>query len=66
MDQKYQNLQSTKTQQIDNGVDAFPTDGIGNTTSEYAFIIIPLTPKLKAYINLTGCFPHKSSRGNEF
>eukprot|EP00957_Ditylum_brightwellii_P199647 15219749-Ditylum_brightwellii.AAC.1 len=66
MDQKRQNLQSTKKQQTDNDDDAFPTDGIGNKTYEYTFIVIPLTPKLKAYIDLTGCFPHKSSSGNSY
>eukprot|EP00957_Ditylum_brightwellii_P204856 15341097-Ditylum_brightwellii.AAC.1 len=33
---------------------------------EYASIVIPLTPRLKAYIGLTGCFLHKSSRENEY
>eukprot|EP00957_Ditylum_brightwellii_P170059 12944710-Ditylum_brightwellii.AAC.1 len=66
MDQKRQNLQSTKKQQFDDDDDAFPMGGIGNKTYEYASTVIPLTPKMKAYIDPIGHLPHKSLRGNQY
>eukprot|EP00957_Ditylum_brightwellii_P075266 5719439-Ditylum_brightwellii.AAC.1 len=66
MDQESQNLQSTKQQNLEDDSDAFPTDGIGSKTYEYASVMLPLTPKLKALLDLTGRFPYKSSRGNKY
>eukprot|EP00957_Ditylum_brightwellii_P197642 15057328-Ditylum_brightwellii.AAC.2 len=66
MDQERQNVQSTKQQNFDNDSDAFPTDSIGNQTYEYASIVLPLTPKLKAFLDITGHFPNKSLQGNKY
>ena len=43
----------------------YPTDG-ATKTYEYASLIVPFTPKLKTYMDLTGRFPYKSSSGNEY
>ena len=64
LDQERQNLQSTR--QIVTDLDAFPTDGIGKKTHEYASIVLPLDPQLKAYLDITGRFHHKLTRGNEY
>jgi hypothetical protein len=65
MDQERKNLQTTKPAP-NIQADYFPTDGIGQKTYEYASVVLPLDPKLKTYLDLTGRFPHRSSRGNEY
>eukprot|EP00957_Ditylum_brightwellii_P003570 270517-Ditylum_brightwellii.AAC.1 len=70
LDQEHQNLQSTKEKrdatEKEIHEDAFPSGGIGTKTYEYVSVVMPLDPKMKAYLDLTGQFPHKSSRGNEY
>ena len=70
LDQERKNLQSTKptrtptAQDIEN--DFFPTDGVGKKTYEYVSWIENYIPKLTTYTDLTGRFPYKSTRGNEY
>ena len=69
LDQERKNLQSTKVNQTDeqsDDLDYNPTDGVGIKTYEYASSIINITPKGTTYTDLTGRFPHRSSRGNEY
>ena len=69
LDQERKNLQSTKVSPTDEQLDELdynPTDGVGIKTYEYASSIIKITPKGTTYTDLTGRFPHKSSRGNEY
>ena len=60
--QERKNLQSTTIKEEE--MDFFPTEGIGEKTYHYASKIIPF--KEKSYLDLTGRFPHKSSRGFEY
>ena len=70
MIKKEKNLQSTKlakdisTEDKDN--EFFPTDGIGDKTYDYVSWIEQYKPKLTTYTDLTGRFPYKSTRGNEY
>ena len=73
LDQERKNLQSTKTPMTpapsdnDDTDDFFPTPTVDNEkTHDVCAIITPFDPKSTAYSDLTGRFPHKSSRGNEY
>ena len=65
LDQKRQGLQSTKPQVIieDANEDAFPPQSIPKT-KQMGILITPV--KSTAYSDLTGQFPHISSRGNKY
>eukprot|EP00957_Ditylum_brightwellii_P089216 6794229-Ditylum_brightwellii.AAC.1 len=63
LDQEQQNLQSARIIEMEQGFN--PIDGSNKKTYEYASKIIPFTEEMKAYLDLTGCFPTKSSRGSE-
>ena len=60
LDQERQNSQSTK----DNADDYFPQHA-PDTTYKYATMIVRTKPKETSYTDLTGRFPHISSRGNK-
>ena len=48
-------------------VDAFPPSGSPNLkTNEVIYALFDSSPTGLAYINLTGRFPYRSSRGNEY
>ena len=66
MIQERKNLRSTKIQvfQPENDSDYFPTKE--NSTKTLFSKLLPYTPKELAYGDLTGRFPFKSSRGNEY
>jgi hypothetical protein len=70
LDQERKNLQSTKIIQLkqeDDDNDTFPTSETPNSkTHEASAILIPFESKSTAYGDLTGKFPHKSSRGNQY
>lgn len=79
LDQERQNLQSTKknyflptnslsTSSIDTDTtnDFFPTNPSNVRTHDCVAQIIPFSQANKGYMDLTGRFPHKSSRGNEY
>ena len=61
LDQEQKKLQSTKEEQDD----FFPLHE-GTKTYEYASAVFPLKPKETSYADLTGRFPHVSSRSNEY
>jgi hypothetical protein len=65
LDQERKNLRSTK-QQINNTMDDFfPTCATANLkTYDACAAIVPFTTHYTAYHDLTGRFPHMSSRGN--
>ena len=67
LDQERQHLQSTSTFTDSSAdTDAFPTTMDPNTkTLDALASITTFTPKHTACGNLTGGFPHKSSRGNQ-
>ena len=50
---------------MDEEADCFP-DKIEDKTYNLFCIVSPARPKEKAYSDLTGQFPHKSSRGNGY
>ena len=68
LDQERKHLQSTSTPE--DLLHNFPSKLEDKTHSQFAQIVSPLlelTPlKQKAYADLTGQFPHKSSRGNQY
>ena len=68
MAQERKNLRSTKQQVLPNSIDQtadqFPSY---EPKSTIVFsTVVPYSPKGMAYGDLTGRFPHKSSRGNEY
>ena len=69
LDQERQGLQSTKTASpsINNDAqqDFFPPHS-NEKTNDVCTIIQKLNPKTTAYSDLTGRFPYKSSRGNQY
>ena len=67
LNQEKMNLQSTKTFTSQQDDDYFPTPDAPNVkTYESAASLIPFSSTTTAYQDLTGRFPHKSSRGNEY
>ena len=78
LDQERQGLQSTKTKALNHLLlqnltddvrkDFFPTNtlSVQAPTNDYIAQIIPFRQASKAYMDLTGRFPHRSSRGNEY
>jgi hypothetical protein len=68
LDQERKNLQSTKPVLVPAENDEFPPSP--DTPNIKAFAagatLIPFTAKNTAYHDLTGRFPHRSSRGNEY
>ena len=79
LDQERQNLQSTKKNyftttnssaqlQINSDIenDFFPTSNSFERTHDCVAQVIPFSTKNKGYMDLTGRFPYKSSRGNEY
>jgi hypothetical protein len=68
LEQEQNNLQSTKTTiATDDEDDFFPTSETHNIkTFEACAAIVPFVAKNTAYHDLTGRFPHRSSRGNEY
>lgn len=66
LDQERKNLRSTKPIVLCNDDDFYPPDGHGQRTFEYASVVLPFIPKSTTYMDLTGHFPHRSSRGNEY
>lgn len=65
LDQERRNLQSTKTpeQELLHNFNPVPEK---QKTYEYISIAIPSNVKTTSYIDLTGKFPYKSSRGNKY
>ena len=63
LDQEHKNLLSTH-EQVDEEAELFP-DAIDDKTYNFVCIITPARLKEKAYSDLTGQFPLKSSRSNE-
>ena len=60
-----QSLTDTILQDIEQ--DAFPLSDTPNIkTNDVVYKIEPITPTNKAYTDLTGRFPYRSSRGNEY
>jgi hypothetical protein len=69
LDQERKNLQSTKpvTETTDTNDSFFPDPDIPNVkTFSACAAIVPFVAKNRAYHDLTGRFPHRSSRGNEY
>jgi hypothetical protein len=78
LDQEHKNLQSTRIKLETNETnetnvtdetdeDHFPLPDMPNVkTFEACAMLIPFTAKNTAYHDLTGQFPHRSSRGNEY
>ena len=76
LDQERKNLQSTKIPPAETNIpeqtdesneDFFPISDLPNVkTFEACAQIIPFVAKNTAYHDLTGRFPHRSSRGNEY
>ena len=73
LDQERQGLQSTKTsknhlpQPLSSDIldDFFPSTNI-KKTHDCVASLFPFNVTNKGYMDLTGRFPHKSSRGNEY
>ena len=69
INQERANLQSSKTnttKQVDyEDPNCFPT-AEPNRTNDVVATIVPVKERNTAYSDLTGKFPHKSSRGNEY
>ena len=64
LDQERKNLQSTKPcDPVDH--DFFPPKS-DTRSHDCCATIIPFSPTNKAFLDLTGRFPHKSSQGNEY
>ncbi len=74
LNQERTNLQSTRdpaptitTTNVDTDEDFFPLSNAPNEkTFECCAVIVPFVTKNTAYHDLTGRFPHRSSRGNEY
>ena len=74
LNQQRKNLQSTKSIEIyapikleDADEDAFPPSDLTNQkTHDVAYTITTMTRADTAYMDLTGRFPHQSSRGNNY
>ena len=70
LDQERKNLQSTKNTSSptkDEDEDFFPEPDSPNIrTNDLCAIVVPFNQKSIAYSDLTGRFPYKSSRGNEY
>ena len=67
LNQEPTNLQTTKANLPQDDRDSFPPlNNPDVRTYESAAVIIPFTTTGKTYQDLTGRFPHKSSRGNEY
>ena len=65
LDQERQNVQSTKSKQSIETEDVFPSQ-IKEKTSNCFYIIFNLEKDATSYTDLTGRFPHQSSRGNNY
>ena len=65
LDQERQNLQSTRVMSQSYVDDYHPKTDNGTKTYEYASIVLPFHARSTTYVDLTGRFPHRSSRGNE-
>jgi hypothetical protein len=71
LDQERKNLQSTRVQlpttSSEDDDNFFPSPDIPNVkTFEACAQVVPFVAKNTAYHDLTGRFPHRSSRGNEY
>ena len=75
LDQEQQGLQSTKSKikailqqnlDEDENADYFPTSTSNEKTFECLAKIVEFNSTKKAYMDLPGRFPHRSSRGNEY
>jgi hypothetical protein len=67
LDQERKNLQSTKVVSPSDDKDFFPlSDTPNKKTFNACASIEPFIAKQRAYHDLTGRFPHRSSRGNEY
>ena len=66
LDQERQNLQSTKPDGNNVDDDYHPAQSNGVKTYECASIVLPLHARTTSYVDLTGRFPHRSSRGHEY
>ena len=57
----------TTTIQRDIHLDAFPpSDTPNKRTNQVIYNLISISPKERGYVDLTGRFPYRSSRGNEY
>jgi hypothetical protein len=66
LDQERKNLRSTKQQTDTNMDDFFPVNSNNIKTYDACVAIIPFATRNTAYQDLTGRFPHTSSRGNQY
>ena len=74
LDQEHKNLRSTKPaiiplspSELDNALqDSFPAQDTLKPTHQIMSLILPFHQPSKAYCDLTGKFPFKSSRGNQY
>ena len=67
LNQERKNLQSTKLPSQDTINDFFPPSDTPNVkTTEICAALFPFTAKETAYVDLTGRFPYRSSRGNQY
>jgi hypothetical protein len=67
LDQERKNLQSTTKVKVSESDDHFPSSDEPNVKTFAACVTVePFTAKRKAFHDLTGRFPHRSSRGNEY
>ena len=68
LDQERQNLQSTKIpyEELETDDDKFPMSPTPVKTYDCISSIQPFEAKEKGYLDLTGRFPHKSARGNQY
>ena len=62
-----QGLQSTKADSINTAQDYFPSSDSPNTkTNEVCYALIDMESESVGYMDLTGRFPKRSSRGNQY
>ena len=67
LDQERKNLQTTSTLSPDETIDFSPrSDSPNNKTNDIYAAIVPFHTKTTAYADLTGKFPYRSSRGNQY
>ena len=68
LDQERKNLQSTKIpyEETETDSDKYPSTPLSSKTYECIACIEPFEAKEKSYMDLTGRFPEKSARGNQY
>ena len=67
LDQERKNVQSTKNNENEIDLDFFPPSDIPNQkVNEICAALMPFTPQEKGYADLTGRFPYRSTRGNQY